>query len=81
MPYISMNALAPILPYIQIILAILLVASVLMQQSAAGLGGAFGGDSFSIGHHTRRGPEKFLFNSSVVISILFVLSAVISLLI
>jgi len=76
-----MNTLVSLLPYIQIILAVLLVAAILMQQSAAGLGGAFGGDSFSIGHHTRRGPEKFLFNTSIVLSILFILSALISLLV
>ena len=63
-----------LLPYIQVILAILLVGGVLMQQSEAGLGGAFGGDSFSSVHHTRRGIEKKLFNATIIIAILFAVS-------
>lgn len=63
-----------LLPYIQIILAILLIGGVLLQQSEAGLGGAFGGDSFSSVHHTRRGFEKTLFNATILVSILFAVS-------
>lgn len=66
------------LPYIQIALAILLTAGILLQQSAAGLGGAFG-DNFSSAYHTRRGFEKIVFNSTVVIAILFVISTVVAL--
>jgi protein translocase SecG subunit len=77
-----MELVSTALPFIQIGLAILLVASILLQQSGTGLGGAFGGsDNFSAGFHTRRGAEKVLFNSSVVLGILFVLSAFIALLI
>lgn len=72
-----MQAIVPYLPYIQIVLSVLLVAGVLLQQSAAGLGGAFG-DNFSSAFHTRRGFEKTLFNATIVISILFVISAVLS---
>jgi protein translocase SecG subunit len=37
-----------VLPYVQIILSVLLVLGILLQQSEAGLGGAFGGgDGFS----------------------------------
>lgn len=60
------------IPYIQIILSVLLMAGVLLQRSEAGLGGAFGGgDSFSSGHHTKRGAEKTIFIGTIVIAILF----------
>lgn len=76
-----MENLANILPYIQIVLSILLVGSILLQQTGNDLGGAFGGgDDFS-GGHTRRGMEKTLFNITIIIAILFVLSAFLALLI
>lgn len=69
-----MTALASYLPYIQIILAILLIASVLVQQSDASAGGAFGGaDNWNAGYHTRRGFEKVIFNVTVILGILFTL--------
>jgi preprotein translocase subunit SecG len=74
-----MELLNTVLPFIQIVLAILLVGGVLLQQTGAGLGGAFGGDNFSSGFHTRRGAEKLLFNATIVVAILFVLSAFLAL--
>ena len=68
----------PVLPYIQIILSIFLIASILLQQRGSSLGGAFGGDNFSAAFHKRRGAELFLFRFSNVVGILFVLSAVIN---
>lgn len=67
--------LAAILPYIQIVLAIVLIAFVLLQQTGAGLGGAFGSDNWSAGFHTRRGLEKFLFRATIVVAVLFVIAA------
>jgi len=64
-----------LLPYIQLVLATLLVACVLLQQTGASLGGAFGGDNFSAGYHTRRGTEKHLFYATIIIGILFALCA------
>ncbi len=72
-----MELLASLLPWIQIILAILLVGAVLLQQSSAGIGGAFGGADGG-GFNTRRGFEKFLFQATIVIAILFALSAFIA---
>ncbi|MDP3661702.1 MAG: preprotein translocase subunit SecG [bacterium] len=66
---------AQILPYIQVFLSVVLIAGILLQQSAAGLGGAFG-DNFAAGFHTRRGAEKFFFYGTVIVAILFFLSAV-----
>jgi len=71
----------PALPYIQIILSLLLVAVILLQQRGSSLGGAFGGDNFSSAFHKRRGAELFLFKFSIIISILFVLSAFLNILI
>ena len=70
-----MGLLHTALPYVQIVLAILLMASILLQRTGASLGGAFGADNFSSGFHTRRGLEKTLFNATIVLGILFVLSA------
>ena len=61
-----------VLPYIQITLAILLVAAILLQQRGSSLGGAFGGDNFSSAFNKRRGAEEFLFRLSIGLAILFV---------
>ncbi|MCB9818579.1 preprotein translocase subunit SecG [Candidatus Nomurabacteria bacterium] len=71
------SVVIPILPYIQIVLAILLVAAILLQQRGSSLGGAFGGDNFSASFHKRRGGELFLFRLSIILAVLFVLSALI----
>ena len=68
------------LPYIQIVLALLIVGGVLLQQSETGLGGAFGGSDGSTRGHTRRGAEKFLFVGTIVVSALFVASCIVALL-
>ena len=70
-----MILVAKILPYAQIILSVILTSAILLQQSAAGMGGALGGNDAGSFHHTRRGFEKFLFYLSIVCAILFALSA------
>lgn len=76
-----MENLANVLPYIQIVLSILLVITILLQQTGNSLGGAFGGgDDFSA-KHTRRGVEKTLFNSTIIIAILFVATTFLALVI
>ena len=65
-----------IIPFVQIILSVLLVGAILLQQSEAGLGSAFGGgDGFSSGYHTKRGAEKILFIATIVIATLFALTS------
>ena len=71
-----MEALVSALPYAEIILSILLIVGIVLQQRGATLGGAFGGDNFASTFYKRRGAEKFLFNASIVIAILLVLSAI-----
>ncbi len=71
---------AGILPYVQIVLSVLLVASILLQQTGASMGGAFGGDNFTAGYHTRRGFERTLFYGSIILGVLLALSALLALL-
>lgn len=69
-------SMVSIIPYIQIVLSALLIGGVLLQQSEAGLGGAFGGgDGFSSGHHTKRGVEKAVFVTTIVTAILFAVTS------
>lgn len=75
-----MKVISSLLPYIQIVLAIVLIAAILLQQTGAAMGGAFGGgDNFSSAFHTRRGFEKTLFIVTIVIGILFAASAILNL--
>ena len=76
-----MVALQSLLPYVQIALSVLLIIAILLQRTGASLGGAFGADNFSSGFHTRRGLEKTLFFATIILGILFALSALVNLLI
>ena len=77
-----MQFLARILPYTQLILSAILIVVVLLQQSDASLGGAFGGADDAGGiQHTRRGAEKVLFNTTIIVGILFAVTAFIALII
>lgn len=69
------------LPYIQIALVVLIITGVLFQQSDTSLGGAFGAGDSGNSHHTRRGAEQFLFIGTIVVSILFVASCIVALVI
>lgn len=62
------------LNYIQIILAVLLTVSILLQHRGTSLGGAFGGEGNV--YRSRRGAEKFLFSATIVLAVLFVSLAV-----
>lgn len=53
----------------QIVIAALLTTTILLQAKGAGLGAAFGGEESIV--TTRRGPEKVVFNVTVVLSMLF----------
>lgn len=59
-----------ILAIAQIIVAILLVVSILLQNRGSGLSSAFGGD-FG-GYYTKRGMEKFLFYASSFLGACFI---------
>ncbi|MFC1787751.1 preprotein translocase subunit SecG [Patescibacteria group bacterium] len=54
---------------IQVVLAVLLTASILIQARGTGLGAAFGGGGNV--YRTKRGIEKKLFNATIILAILF----------
>lgn len=62
-----------LLIYIQIFLAVLLVVGILLQNTSAALGSAFGGGDESETFHTRRGLEKTVFIGTGIIAVLFVI--------
>lgn len=76
-----METLQALLPYAQIVLSLLLIIGIVLQSRGASLGGAFGGDNFASTFYKRRGAEKFLFNATVVVFILFVIAAILGFLI
>lgn len=78
---LQMELLKATLPYAELVLSILLILGIVLQQRGASLGGAFGGDNFASTFYKRRGAEKFLFNATIIVAILFVVSAVLGFLI
>lgn len=66
-----------IINILEIIVAILLIVSILMQNRGAGLSSTFGG-SFG-GYYTRRGFEKFLVYLSIALSVIFIVLALLNL--
>lgn len=74
-----MEAIIGLLPYIQIALSIMLILTILLQQTGSGLGGAFGADNFSSQFNTRRGLERTLFRTTIVLAVLFAATALVAL--
>ncbi len=71
-----MSMISSLIPYVQIVLSVLLIGLILVQQSGGSSGGALGSsDTGTSVFHTRRGFEKFLFITTIVVSVLFALSA------
>lgn len=68
------------LSYIQIVLAVLLGALILFQQSEGSLGAAFGGSGMDSTARTRRGPELWIFRATIIVACLFVASTLLNLL-
>lgn len=71
--------LQTILNILQIVFAVFLIVSVLLQARGSGLGAVFGGEGNV--YRTKRGFEKILFIGTIVLSILFFLTAVINVLV
>ena len=63
----------------EIVIAILLTVSILLQNRGAGLSGAFGGD-FG-GYYSKRGFEKFLVFFSSILGFVFIALALANLLV
>ena len=62
---------------VEVVLAILLMATILLQARGASLGEAWGGSSAFF--TTRRGADRILFIITIVLAVLFVLTALVSL--
>ena len=56
---------------LQIVLAVSLIAVVILQSKGTGLGSAWGGNN---GYHSKRGIEKTLFATTIILAILFVVT-------
>jgi len=64
----------------QIVMAIALGALVLLQAKDAGLSSMFGGSDMGV-YKTRRGAEKTMFDATIVLSTLFLLLALVTVII
>ena len=73
-----MELLANILPWLQIVFAVLMVAGILVQRSEEGLGSAFGGANGGT-VYAKRGLEKKIFIGTIILAILFIASSILSL--
>ena len=61
---------------IQIILGVLLIVAILFQQKGTGLGSAFGGEGQV--YRSKRGVERLLFIATIILSALFAINAILS---
>ncbi|MBI2033515.1 MAG: preprotein translocase subunit SecG [Candidatus Liptonbacteria bacterium] len=66
-----------ILTILQLIISIVLVILILLQERSAGLSGIFGGEGGF--YQTRRGLEKIIFRSTILLAALFMIIAIIQL--
>ena len=65
-----------ILNIFQIIVSLLLIASILLQQRGGGLSPVFGGEGGV--YRTRRGIERTVFISSIVLGVIFLALAAVN---
>lgn len=70
--------ISEILQTVMIGSAVLMVLAVLLQQRGASLGAGFGGSSEL--YTTRRGLDKNLFEATIILAVIFVLTILVSLL-
>ena len=64
-----------------IIVSIALIAVIMLQSKGIGMGGLTGGGPVEGVYTQRRGVEKVLFNVAIILSVLFLLLALLSVLI
>lgn len=67
-----MSVLADFFPWLQVLLAALLVGAILLQRSRDNLGSAFGGGPAGDIFHAKRGLEKTIFITTIVLAGLFI---------
>jgi len=71
--------MSSILPIIQISISIALITTILLQQRGAGSSAIFGGGGSGSSYYTKRGFEKILFISSIILAGLFMVTAFLNL--
>jgi protein translocase SecG subunit len=64
-----------VLNYVLAVDAVLLIGSILFQNRNGGLGTVFGGMSGGEFYRSKRGLEAFLYNSTIILGLLFVIIA------
>ncbi|MDO8270008.1 MAG: preprotein translocase subunit SecG [Candidatus Levybacteria bacterium] len=64
---------------VQIILSVLLVVTIILQQRGSEAGIAFGGGTESF--RSKRGLERFLFYSTIILTVLFAANSILTLVI
>ncbi len=74
-----MKTIVDFMPIVTVITAVLMTLFILLQARGASLGAGFGssGELFT----TRRGIDKSLYEATIVVAVLFVLSILISLIV
>ena len=70
--------MSSILSYAQIVISVLLITSVLLQQSAGSIGVLGGGSDDTI-KNTRRGSEKFLLQAAITLGVLLAGTSILAL--
>lgn len=63
---------------LQVVVAVLLIILILLQERSSGLSGIFGG-SESSAYQTRRGLEKIIFYSTIILTVIFIALALFNL--
>jgi len=64
------------LTILQIIIAVILTAVILLQAKGTGLGSTFGGQNQM--YHSKRGVEKIIFSLTIILTVIFVLISLIN---
>lgn len=67
------------LQVVQIVVAILLMFAILMQAKGVGVGTIFGGEGQF--YKSRRGVEKLLLIATIILSLFFVLTSILNLIV
>lgn len=64
-----------LLPAVHILVSVLLIFAILIQTEGQGLSATFGGGEI---YHTRRGAEKFIFYTTIILAIFFVITSLLN---
>jgi preprotein translocase subunit SecG len=67
--------MSTILTILQVIVSFGLIALILLQTSKGGLGSAFGGGEM---YRTKRGAEKIVFTSTIVLAVIFLITSLLN---